>query len=84
MAFALLEASLQSLSTTDDRRPRRPDTVVQTLAMLGLIDADKEVRLRTLAELRNRIVHGDLTQRVGRDDVRWMLLTIRGMLNAKK
>jgi uncharacterized protein YutE (UPF0331/DUF86 family) len=61
IAWSLLEAALQSVDDTDVSKPRMPGTVVQALAMNGSISSETERRLRALIQLRNRIVHGDVT-----------------------
>ncbi|MFL6858832.1 MAG: HepT-like ribonuclease domain-containing protein [Allosphingosinicella sp.] len=61
MAWSLLEAALQSVDDAEASRPRMPGTVVQSLSMNGFISPETEQRLRALIELRNRIVHGDVT-----------------------
>lgn len=60
MAWSLLEAVLQLVEDGANHKPLTPGTVVQTLAMNGYIAADVERRMRSLIELRNRIVHGDV------------------------
>jgi REase_AHJR-like len=69
MAWSLLEAALHSVENDESKRPRTPGTVVQSLAMLGLIDPPLEQRIRPLIDLRNRIVHGDLSAVPTREDV---------------
>jgi uncharacterized protein YutE (UPF0331/DUF86 family) len=61
IAWALLEAALQSVDDADVGKPRMPGTVVQALAMNGSISPETEQRLRALIQLRNRILHGDVT-----------------------
>lgn len=69
MAWSLLEAALHSVEDDAPARPSTPGTVVQTLAMLGLIAPETEGKLRPLIEVRNRIVHGDLGTEPSADDV---------------
>lgn len=60
MAWALLEAASRARDGAA-RGPARPaGAVVQALAMTGRIEIETERRLRSLLDLRNRIVHGDL------------------------
>jgi hypothetical protein len=61
MAWSLLEAALQSVDDAEASRPRMPGTVVQALSMNGFISSETEQHLRALIQLRNRIVHGDVT-----------------------
>lgn len=80
MAFALLEAVLQWRSGPPESRPRRPATVIQNLAMNGLIGPERETRLRSFVSARNRIAHGDLTVSVTPSDVQFVLDTIGELL----
>jgi len=82
MTFALLEATLQTMVVTSERRPRRPDTVIQTLAMNGLIGSAQELQLRQLVALRNRVVHGDMRIDVSRADVQAALDTVLELLTS--
>lgn len=79
-AWSLLEAALNSALPDADKRPRTPGTVVQTLAMDGLISDDLEQSLRPLVELRNRVVHGDLTAEPSGTDVGVVLSAVRAVV----
>lgn len=80
IAWSLLEAALNSARPNADKRPRTPATIVQTLAMEGLIPEQLELSLRPLADLRNRVVHGDLTAEPSSADVATVLLAVRTVL----
>ncbi len=80
MAWSLLEATLNSLHPSADKRPRSPGTVVQTLSMNGDISYEVEKALRPLVDLRNRVVHGDLDAVPSLDDVRRVLTAVRTAL----
>jgi len=80
MAWSLLEAALNSLHPSADKRPRTPGTVVQTLSMNGDISYEMEKALRPLIDLRNRVVHGDLGAMPSLDDVRQVLTAVRTAL----
>lgn len=80
LGWSLLEATLNSLHPTADKRPRTPGTVVQTLSMNGDISYEMEKALRPLIDLRNRIVHGDLDAMPSLDDVRQVLTAVRTAL----
>jgi uncharacterized protein YutE (UPF0331/DUF86 family) len=79
-AWSLLEAALNSALPDADKRPRTPGTVVQTLAMDGLISDELEQSLRPLIELRNRVVHGDLTAEPSSADVNVVLSAVKAVL----
>jgi hypothetical protein len=79
-AWSLLEAALNSARPDADKRPRTPGTVVQTLAMDGLISDELEQSLRSLVELRNRVVHGDLTAEPSDADVHVVVSAVMAVL----
>lgn len=79
-AWSLLEASLNSALPNADKQPRTPGTVVQTLAMDGLISDELERSLRPLVELRNRVVHGDLTVEPSSADVAVVLSAVKAVI----
>ena len=76
MAFSLLESTLHLVTSSDGGRPKKPGTVLQELAMNGLIDRPFEDRLRSLIDVRNGIVHGDLARKVAAGDVDFMLAAV--------
>jgi uncharacterized protein YutE (UPF0331/DUF86 family) len=82
MAWSLLEAALHSIVGETTSKPRTPGTVVQTLAMNGYIEPEMERRMRTLIELRNRIVHGDLNAEPTSTEVELVLSAIQETLPA--
>lgn len=79
-AWSLLEATLNSVRPDSDKRPRTPGTVVQTLAMNGHIAAETERSLRSMIDLRNRIVHGDVSTEPSAADVRLVLAAVNEAL----
>ena len=80
VAWSLLEAALNAALPEADKRPRTPGTVVQTLAMNGLISEEAEQSLRSLVDVRNRIVHGDLSAEPSSDDVEVVLSAVKSVL----
>lgn len=82
MAWPLLEASLHRLEGRPEGQPGSPESVVQALAMLGYVDLASERQLRTLSDLRNRIVHGDLDAEPTASDIELMLSVIPPTLEA--
>lgn len=69
MAWALLEAASRADGGATAGRARSAGAVVQSLAMSGRIEPETERRLRSLLDLRNRVVHGDLAAEPAADDV---------------
>jgi uncharacterized protein YutE (UPF0331/DUF86 family) len=80
VAWSLLEAALNNAMPEADKRPRTPGMIVQTLAMDGLIPDELEQSLRSLIELRNRVIHGDLTVEPSAADVQTVLSAVRAAL----
>lgn len=82
LAWSLLEATLNASKLDIANRPRSARTVVQALAMNGLVDPEVERDLRGLAELRNRVAHGDLAIKPSTDDIDRMLRAVEQALSA--
>lgn len=80
MSFALLEAAHNLANGNKDDRFLKPGTVVQSLAMEGLIDREVERRLRSIITARNSIAHGSIKTRVKPDDVGLVLTTVERVL----
>lgn len=83
VAWSLLEAALHSLGRETVHKPLTPGMVVQALAMNGYIDPDMERRMRALVELRNRIVHGDLSVEPASAEILDVLSAIEATLSAE-
>ncbi|WP_186417068.1 hypothetical protein [Bosea sp. CS1GBMeth4] len=82
MAWSLLEAALHSKAPETANKPLTPGTVLQTLAMNGYIEPQLERRVRSLIDLRNRIVHGDVDVEPAPADVQLVLSAISETLEA--
>lgn len=76
MAWSLLEAAMRRFDSEGNAKPVGPGTVVQTLAMQGLITPDMEQALRPMVVLRNRVVHGDLGAEPTIDDLDLVLAAV--------
>jgi hypothetical protein len=81
MLWPVLEAIARILSPDQTRRPQSPGRVVELLASEGHVSPNEADILRRAANLRNRLIHGDLdaqvtpdlrkaTQRIARNLVR--------------
>lgn len=81
MGWSLLEAALHRVDEDTDRRPRKAGTVLESLARLGYLSPEREVQLRPLALLRNRIVHGDITSEPSVDELKAVFQAIDEALN---
>lgn len=82
LAWPLLEGALHQSVPGTGNRPYTPGSVLQALAMNGLIEPTTEKRLRSLVDLRNMIVHGDLNVEPTREQVDVMLASIAETLTA--
>jgi len=82
LAWSLLEAALHSQSGESAGRALTPGTVVQTLAMSGFIEPELERSARSLIELRNRIVHGDLNAEPTSADIQLILTAVEKTISA--
>jgi len=60
LSWSLLEAAFRFVESADGESPLSSGSVVQALAMRGLISPETEARLRKLIPLHHRLVHGDL------------------------
>lgn len=80
LAWGLLEATLNAVQPDADARPRPPGAVVQALAMNGHIPHELEAPLRARIDMRDRILHGDLTAEPTDDDVRTVLAAVHAAL----
>ncbi len=82
MAWSLLEAAFHAALSDAPNRPSTPGSVLQALAMNGYIQPEIERRLRSLVDLRNRIVHGDVNAEPMPNDVDLVLSAISETLTA--
>ncbi|MBQ1497877.1 MAG: hypothetical protein IIZ38_06150 [Sphingomonas sp.] len=82
MAWSLLEATLQAMDNAAEAKPRTPGTVLQTLSMIDLISPDIERRARDLINLRNSIVHGDVSVEPSAEDIDLLLGVVEEALRA--
>ena len=82
MAWSLLEATLQAMDNAAEAKPRTPGTVLQTLSMIDLISPDNERRARDLINLRNSIVHGDVSVEPSAEDIDLLLGVVEEALRA--
>ena len=80
MAFSLLEATARVTRDGRNTPPLRPGTVVQTLAMEGLVSPEIAASLLELIPRRNRVVHGDARTPVATEDVRLVLEAVETAL----
>ena len=76
LAWSLLEAAHNRVSGDEVNHLRSPGQVIQSLATRGYISTTAERSLRSLSDLRNRIVHGDLGADASSDNVKQVLSAI--------
>lgn len=80
LAWSILEAAVNRLNQPATGHLRSPGQLVQSLAMEGHLGKEAELILRQLANLRNRIVHGDLEANASEEDVGHVLAAINETL----
>jgi uncharacterized protein YutE (UPF0331/DUF86 family) len=69
LAWATLEAEARRLMPNQFGRPQTPGRIVQILGQEGYLTPDETDRVRALADIRNRLMHGDLSVGISRDDL---------------
>lgn len=83
MGWSLLEAALHSVNGAVAAKPQKPGTVLEALAMSGYIEREVERRLRSLIEVRNRIIHGDLSVEPAAGDIDLILSVVSETIAAE-
>ncbi len=80
-AWATLEAltRVARASAEDTWNPISPLQTVQLLAEDGFLENETAARLRDFARLRNAIVHGDLSVKVGREPVEELIRQLQAI-----
>jgi hypothetical protein len=61
IAWSALEAAARLYDEQKQHRSKSTQTLVEFLEREGLVDFETSKELRSIGELRNRLVHGDLT-----------------------
>ncbi len=69
MAWATFEALARAMLTKQLERPQTPGRLVQMLAGEGYLTPTEADRLRSLAEKRNKLIHGELQVRVSPEEL---------------
>jgi uncharacterized protein YutE (UPF0331/DUF86 family) len=80
MSWAALEALGRALSPERFLRPQTPGRLLEVLAADGYITPSEADRLRPLAEIRHRLVHGSVGVKVGARDIRSVAAVLRTLL----
>lgn len=85
MGWATLEAIARLVMDRhgiDQARPLSPIQAVQVLVQEGYLDDEDAGRLRSLARVRNEIVHGRLGTAISRKDVTGLIANLEAMAGA--
>jgi uncharacterized protein YutE (UPF0331/DUF86 family) len=69
LAWATFEALARWLLTKEFERPQAPERLIEVLAGNGHLTPTEADQLRTLAEKRNRLIHGELGVRVSENEL---------------
>lgn len=70
MAWATFEAAARANMPKEFQRPQTPGRLVEILAREGYVTPSEADLLRTLAEKRNRLIHGDLQVSVTAEEIK--------------
>ncbi|WP_375789038.1 hypothetical protein ACE10Z_17555 [Bradyrhizobium sp. Pha-3] len=79
LAWATFEAEGRAAVAGTFDRPQTPGRLVQILSQEGLLTPTEADRMRTLSELRNQLVHGDLGTEIKSEDLLWLVGVLRKM-----
>lgn len=81
MAWATLEAL--GRASLPDRlvRPQTPGRLVEVLAADGYITPNEADRLRQLAKVRNRLIHGELKVKIASREIKSLTAVLRTLLS---
>lgn len=80
--WGALESLARLTSSNSEDKPRKgfsPAQAIQMLAQDGYVDDEPAKRLRRMLTLRDAVVHGDLSVDVPKDEVEWLLATLRAI-----
>lgn len=69
MAWATFEALGRAIAPDKFRRPQTPGRLVNVLATAGQLTPGEADRLRALATMRNKLIHGGLQQPVSANEI---------------
>ena len=82
VAWAALEAAARMATIEPIFRPRTPKSLVELLEREGLISFEAAHELRSLADVRNAIVHGDVSRRVDANTIQALSQSVESILAA--
>jgi uncharacterized protein YutE (UPF0331/DUF86 family) len=80
MAWATLEALARASLPERFVRPQTPRQLVEVLASGGYVTPSEADRLRQLALVRNRLVHGGLSEKIAARDIKSFATVLRTLL----
>ncbi len=81
LAWATFEALARAILTSQFARPQTPGRIVQVLAGEGYLTPTEADLLRTLAEKRNKLIHGELQVHVSKRELGNFLAVLETMLD---
>jgi uncharacterized protein YutE (UPF0331/DUF86 family) len=82
LAWATFEAIGRKMMAKEFSRPQTPGRLIQILAKEGHITPDESDILRKLADMRNRLIHGELTAAVNQSDVESFIRILSSLANS--
>lgn len=81
MSWATLEALGRTLLPERLVRPQTPGRLVEVLATDGYVTPSEADRLRELARVRNRLIHGGLQVKIASKDIKAFRGILKGLLD---
>ena len=79
LAWAVLEAEARKLIPAQFGRPQSPGRIAQVLGQEGYLTPDQTDLVRRMADVRNRLVHGELNIQVDQEDVDKLLAVLASL-----
>lgn len=80
MGWATFEAAARANMPNEFQRPQTPARLVETLAREGYITPSDADLLRSLADKRNKLIHGDLQVSVTADEIKQFTEVLDGLI----
>jgi uncharacterized protein YutE (UPF0331/DUF86 family) len=80
LSWAVLEAFGRAVLEDKFRRPQTPGRLIEVLANEGVLTPQEAASLRPLAEIRNKLVHGELDAQVSEGETRHIAGLLKSLI----
>lgn len=84
LAWASLEAIARHLNPAETTRPQTPGRVVELLAAGGFVTPTQAEGLRSMANIRNQVIHGNMNLQPSAGQLQELIQTTRGLVPVLK